>query len=320
VWTSAWARIERRRFGSRIETTPIHPPLIILGHWRSGTSLVLRLLALDHQFAYPQMFQTHHPHTFLTTASWLTPLTASLLPRTRVADEMAVGWRLPAEDELALANLTGLSFRIGRIFPRRTRHYDRFLTLRGCEPAEVETWMGALRGFVRKLTWKYRRPLLLKSPPHTARIALLLRVFPDARFVHVRRDPYAVFQSTCQELGRAAPFSRVQAHDEPDLTGLVIERYRTLYGAFVEQRALIPEGRLHEVTFEALERDPVTEIRAIYAGLGLAGFEAVAPRLAAVAEASKGYRKTRPEPLPETLRRRIVQAWGPSFEAWGYRS
>ena len=38
-------------------------------------------------------------------------------------------------------------------------------------------------------TLKYNRSLLLKSPPHTARIRLLLEMFPNARFVHILRDP-----------------------------------------------------------------------------------------------------------------------------------
>jgi hypothetical protein len=236
-----------------------------------------------------------------------------------MADQMTVGWDLPAEDELALAMLTGLSFRVGRIFPRRTQHYDRFLTLRRCGSAEVEEWMAALRGFVQKLTWKYRRPVLLKSPSHTGRIALLLRAFPDARFVHIRRHPYAVFQSTCRELSSVAPLNRVQRHVEPDLTGLVLERYRALYEAFFEERPLIPEGRLHEVSFEALERDPVGELRAVYEALGLPGFEGVAPKLAAFAKAALGYQKNEPTLLPEALCRRIATAWGHTFEGWGYR-
>jgi hypothetical protein len=39
------------------------------------------------------------------------------------------------------------------------------------------------------------KPLLIKSPVHTARVALLLRLFPRARFVYVHRDPLTVFSS-----------------------------------------------------------------------------------------------------------------------------
>lgn len=39
------------------------------------------------------------------------------------------------------------------------------------------------------------KPLLIKSPVHTARVALLLRLFPRARFVYVHRDPLTTFAS-----------------------------------------------------------------------------------------------------------------------------
>lgn len=40
-----------------------------------------------------------------------------------------------------------------------------------------------------------RKPLLIKSPVHTARVALLLKLFPRARFVYVHRDPLTTFCS-----------------------------------------------------------------------------------------------------------------------------
>lgn len=38
-------------------------------------------------------------------------------------------------------------------------------------------------------------PLLIKSPVHTARVRLVLGLFPRARFLYIHRDPYEVFQS-----------------------------------------------------------------------------------------------------------------------------
>lgn len=38
--------------------------------------------------------------------------------------------------------------------------------------------------------------LILKSPAHTARLKLLHELFPQARFVHISRNPYEIYQST----------------------------------------------------------------------------------------------------------------------------
>ena len=59
--------IERRRFGAAVEKVVIQPPLFVLGHWRSGTTLLHELLCKDDRFAYPTSYQTSFPHIFLTS-------------------------------------------------------------------------------------------------------------------------------------------------------------------------------------------------------------------------------------------------------------
>ena len=110
---------------------------------------------------------------------------------------------------------------------------------------------------MKKLTLRYGRPLVLKSPPHTARIRLLLGLFPDARFVHIHRDPYVVFRSTRHMIRVVQPVFRFQEGPLPDGDDRILGVYTEMYDAYFEQRGLIPEGRLCEVGFEDLERDPV---------------------------------------------------------------
>ena len=40
------------------------------------------------------------------------------------------------------------------------------------------------------------RPLVLKSPGHSLRVAALRQILPGARFIHIVRDPTAVYSST----------------------------------------------------------------------------------------------------------------------------
>ena len=60
-------RREERKYGSQIEAVLVLPPVFILGHWRQGTTHLHNLLSLDPQFAYPTLFQTLYPRSFLTT-------------------------------------------------------------------------------------------------------------------------------------------------------------------------------------------------------------------------------------------------------------
>src|SRR5205823_1911873 len=142
-------------------------------------------------------------------------------------------------------------------------HYDRYLTLRGVPDAEVAAWKAALLGFVRKLAWKHRKPLVLKSPAHTARIRLLLEMFPEAKFVHIRRDPYAVFRSARHTTQKLVGYFALQ-RPALDVEGRTIRDYRAVYDAFFEEVGLIRRDRLHEVRFEDLERDPIGRMRGVY--------------------------------------------------------
>ena len=86
---------------------------------------------------------------------------------------------------------------------------------------------------MRKLTFKYGRPLVLKSPPHTARIRLLLEMFPEARFVHIHRHPYQVFRSCRHYHDTAVWYSYLQ---KPD-TSLNDDRIIRRYEAFAKDEA-----------------------------------------------------------------------------------
>lgn len=318
VLNSYYRRLEDREFAPWLEDVAIKPPLFILGHWRSGTTLLHTLLALDDRFAYPNLYQVFFPHTFLGTEEARTNLVRPLIPQTRVFDNVAQGLRMPNEDEFATCSASLCSPYMGWAFPRRHEHYERYLTFRGVPEEEVERWKRSLVGFLKKLTWKYDRPILLKSPPHTCRIRRLLELFPDARFVHIRRDPYAVFQSTrhlTEVLTRSLQFQ----HPRPgDLDAAVLRSYRAMHDAFFEERPLIPEGHYHEIAFEDLEADPVGEIRATYEALGLSDFDSVLPHLEDYVGTLSRYRKNEYPALPESSRRQVARAWGRCFEEWGY--
>jgi hypothetical protein len=227
----------------------------------------------------------------------------------------------PQEDEFALCVMTFLSPCMGWFFPKRRDHYDRYLTFRGVDEGEVKRWQAALVAYCKRLSWKYRRPLVLKSPPHTARIRLLLEAFPRAKFVHVHRDPYAVFASTRKML--TVNFSlhclqRPPAGDELD--EWIIRQYRAMHDALFAERDLIPPGHHHEVRFDELEADPVGQMERVYEALSLGDFSQARPALERYVAGLRGYRKNEFPELPAALRRRIADAWRPCFEQWGYPS
>jgi omega-hydroxy-beta-dihydromenaquinone-9 sulfotransferase len=314
--TSLIRTYENRKYVARLTETEVKEPLFILGHWRSGTSYLHNLISLDERFAHPTVWRVLNPHTFLTTERY-SAIVKLASPKTRLMDSMDLGADVPFEDEFATCGTLCSPF-LADAFPRQAEHYDRYLTFRGVPSEEVARWKESLLLFYKKLTWKFGRPLVLKSPPHTGRIALLLQMFPDARFVHIHRHPYAVFRST---RGQARTMQRtlcLQTSSSPNLDARIIGRYRTIYEAFFEEKDLIPDGQFHEIRFEDLERDPVAQMRGLYERLGILGFEMFRPSLENYVRSNSSYRKNAYEELPASLRTEISQAWRRSFDEWNY--
>jgi len=317
---TAVSRGEQRTFGEALARTTIHPPVFILGHWRSGTTHLHNLLSVDPQFAYPNFFQTTQPHSFLTTEERASKSRAlkALAPKTRLIDNMKASLDAPMEDEVALTILCGLSPVLSSVFPHRTTHFDRYLTFRDVPELEIAAWKQAFTGFVRKLSLKYGRPVILKSPPHTCRIRLILELFPDARFIHIHRNPYAVFLSYKRSTQIMNKLIQLQLPDLDHLDDRIINQYRAMYDAYFEEVDLIPAGRFHELAYEALEQDPIGELRSIYTSLGIEGFSTVEPLLNEYLGTLRDYRKSELPGIEPALKQRIAAVWAQCFNTWDY--
>jgi hypothetical protein len=91
-----------------------------------------------------------------------------------------------------------------------------------------------------------------------------------------------------------------------------------MHRAFFEQKGSIPEGRFHEIAYEALEKDPVGEIGRLYRTLDLPDFRKFEPSLRRYLDSVADYKKNRLPEMPRELRLRIGQECRECFERWGY--
>lgn len=317
---SLWALMEDMLYQSKIDAIKrVHPPLFVLGHWRSGTTHLHNLLCQDtDQFAYPNTYQAVNPYTFLTTENINTRLFGWMLPKTRPMDNMAMSFREPQEDELGLSMICLRSPYLGISFPRLEHKFEKYLTFENAEPDARERFKIALAWFIRKLTLKYDKPIIIKSPSHTARIKLLLEIYPDARFVHIHRNPYEVFLSSQKYHDSASWFTYLQRPDRSLIDSEILRRYVTLFDGFFAGRDLIPAGQFHEMSFVDLEANPRLEIAKTYAALNMDGFSRAESRLGRYIASLDSYKKNEHPRLPEALRQRVASEWSRSFDTWGY--
>jgi hypothetical protein len=288
----------------------------VLGHWRSGTTLLHSLFACDCELVTPRMHDVLHPHLLLG----FSPARIAMewfLPNTRLVDAMKLGVSEPFEDEFALAIMCRRSPYLGWSFPSRREFYERHLTLD--DPADAAAWKEAMRTLVRLMTLKYKRRAVLKSPAHTARLRHLVDLFPDAAFVHVHRQPAEVFRSTCRLLEVGIDGLRFARPHDGDPQDEVIDRYRRLYERYFEDQDRVPTGRLVEIAFEDLVREPIATMRTIYERLNLPNWGAVEIELASFVASQRSYQRNVLDPIDPALRDRLKRAWGMIYERWGYK-
>lgn len=90
-------------YGTIPENTQLkQPPVFIIGHWRTGTTLLHELLILDPRHNFPNTYQCLEPNHFLLTEKFFKSYFNFLLPTRRPMDNMEAGWDKPQEDEFAL--------------------------------------------------------------------------------------------------------------------------------------------------------------------------------------------------------------------------
>lgn len=320
VVNSLESAVEQLRFGRAIAETQItEPPVFILGHWRSGTTLLHNLMSLDPQFVYPNMYEVLFPTHFLTTEKFVTRLTNSLVPKTRPMDNMPAAWNMTQEDELALLLLSGHSCYRMMAFQGDRAKYEAYFDVNDMPPNEQSEWKADLLYFMKKLTYKHRRAILLKSPGHTFRVATLVEMFPHAKFVYIHRNPYEVYRSSLH-LRRAVYTDN--SLSVPNFEGYeedTLSTYESCIRTYERTKQLIPPGQLHELRFSDLEADPLGEMRRVYDAIHLSGWDRVEPAIRAQLPDHQQYRKNSFS-MDDATKRRLHERLGWMFELYGYPS
>ncbi len=300
VWASFWARREQALFGARLDAVPpARDPIIIVGHWRTGSTFLHQLLALDPRLTAPTMLQCVIPSGFLVAGRYVEPVLRRTLSPTRPMDQVRLAPGEPHEDEFALLRLIEHSPFERLIFPRSARYFLLDEEPRFVREAEVAAWGEALAGFVKKVGFAAGRRVVLKNPFHSVRISLLETLFPEARYIHIRRDPLAVIPSTQKMWALLGKSLTLGSWWGPPRIEEIVEVYGRMLARLEPEFAALPAGRRADVQFEELEADPVRVLRGLYADLDLEFDPEYERRVRAFLGTVRGYRKNRYATNPE---------------------
>ena len=315
---SSLGAVQSLLYRSRVKQLKMREdPVFIIGHWRTGTTLLHELLALDPRHTCPTTYQCFVPGHFLLTERWLKPWTGFALPANRPPDQMRVAWDSPQEDEFALCNL-GVPSPYARIaFPNTRPAGMDYLTLESVSARERERWKQAWMTFLKRLYYRQPGRMILKSPTHTFRVPLLLELFPKACFINVVRHPTTVFMSTMR-LWKS--LFTTHGYQTPSFVGLnefVLATFVQMHERLEATRGMIPSGRLIDVRYEELVSDLVGTTQSIYERLHLGSFDEAQPLIEEYAAAHRGYQPNRHQ-ATSNIESEVYARWKPYFERYGY--
>lgn len=310
---------ERRGNSTTGRAPRTEAPLFIVGHWRSGTTHLHNLLARSSEFGIISPLASGLPWELLTLGTWLRPLLETALPEDRHVDRIAVAPDSPQEDEIPVANMQPLSVFHAIYFPRHFyRNFDRGVFFEGVSERDIARWKDRVQYFHRKISLhQKKRRLLVKNPAYTARVARLLEIWPDAKFIHIYRNPYVVYASTVHYFRKLIPTLALQEYDHLDWEAFVLQEFPRLMDRLYAETAGLTEEKFIEVRFEDLEAAPLSVVERIHDQFDLPGWDETRPRIEEYLRSISDYRKNVLS-YPAGTIERVGRAWAHYIDRWGY--
>ena len=307
------------KYSSKINKTLVsHPPVFIIGHWRSGTTYLHELLCQDPQFCYVSLWNTFLPDSFLILEP-IKKFLSGFLPAERPMDEIKVEMDGPYEDEAALAVLCPWSFFHCLHFPRNAEEqYVKSIHFYDMTTEEKNQWKTTYKQLIKTVTLaNHGKRLLSKNPPNTARITALLELFPEASFIHIYRNPYKVYLSTKKMRQNVLDKLALQNASQEEIEQQVIKNYIRLMNSYFEQQEQIQKDKLVEIKYEDLISNPIEQVKKIYSTLKLSGFEDALPEMKKYLEKQSEY-KTNVYTIDDKIVQHVNSHWKFTIDRWNY--
>lgn len=310
--------LEALRYDQQIQQVKIdQPPIFILGHWRSGTTYLHRMIVQDDRWGYVSSMQAFVPEAFGTLGQIMASSLQKFWPEVRPMDNVSYSPEVPEEEDYSLACVSPFSFYCCWYFPTKIQEiFQHSVLLNNLSEKKKQQWKRSYLKILKKTTFfSNGKQLVIKNPSNTARIPEILELFPNAKFIHIYRNPYDVYTSTMKFYKKLVPIYTLQTFNEDDFEKNIFVLYQQLMQKFFDTVSLIPSENFVEVRYEDFENAEIACMEHIYERLSLPGFEQAKANFQAYAADQAGYQKNQYS-LDEATKSRVYQHWQDAIDRW----
>jgi len=309
-------------FNRRIQNTVVlKNPVFILGHYRSGTSLLHKLLTSDSRFGYLTYYDALFPNTNLLFGKKMPERLQHVINYFKIQnpffhDSVLQLLEADEEDDFLMNKASAYSAYWGMIFPGKWGDWLN-LKLQFSDKKFLSGWKREYANTLKYISFKNPgKQLVLKSPPNLARVRLLLEMFPQAKFIFIYRNPYDIFFSTLNMWNRAIlKYYSVQRLTDNELQTLIINHFLQLMDQYEADKHLIPQENLVEISYDELLADPFYTIKKIYSQLSLHDFDQTSENLLSKIQTEKTY-KTFEHQRSAEMEKLVKEQWGQYIRKW----
>ena len=232
------------------------PPVFILGHWRSGTTHLHNLLCKDPMASYVTTYHGVFPDQLLSAGSKFIfkNIMKMVMPLTRKGDNVKLSIEYPQEEEFTLGAHHQACFYYYWYFPEKIRqYYDEYLNFSASEETTRNTFMEDYKQVINKAMLNIGNARFLsKNPVNTARIPMLLEMYPEAKFIHICRNPVDVILSTRHFFSKMMPGLSLHKVDLDKVNEDIYHIYDRMMHDYFDTRSMIAAKNLVEVKYEEL--------------------------------------------------------------------
>jgi omega-hydroxy-beta-dihydromenaquinone-9 sulfotransferase len=225
-------------------------------------------------------------------------------------DQMEIHAGSPQEDEFALLSLGARSPYEALLIPMILPEALKLTDPRDLSSRDEERWREVFLQFLAGVSVRgMGRPIILKSPTHSCRVATLRELLPDARFVVIVRDPRTSFESVVRMWRKMfETYAMGAIPPEDEIREAVIADRPRFEAKLASSTADLPKNRFTTITYESLIASPAEVVKQLYERLELGDFNTMREAVIAETKRRRGYQAK--GSLPSDLwRQRISNEW-----------